>query len=127
MHRVEQHVEFRDGRLAPRGLELFFKLLLTLRKPFESRNHVIFTHMESRRHLRQHLASALVVVQATLAGQGLDTAYSRGHRLFDRDFEYANIAGAAHVGAAAKLLGKEAARGGGICSMSASSAGSTGA
>ena len=64
--------------------------------------------------LAEELARALVIGERGSAGDGFDAAHSGGGGLFDGNLEDADIAGAAHVRAAAKLLAVKAARRGGI-------------
>ncbi len=59
---------------------------------------------------RQQLLGALVVGEGGRAGDGFDAAHSGGGGLLDGNLEYADVAGAPYVRAAAKLLAVKAAR-----------------
>ena len=96
------------------GIELLFELALGLLGALDGCGEVVFVHAQARGDFSQKLPRALVVGERGSAGDGFDAAHSGGGGLFDGDLEHADVAGAAHVRASAKLLAVEAARRGGI-------------
>ena len=92
----------------------FSSLALGLLGALDGGGEIVFVHAQAGGNFAQELLRALVVGQGGRAGDGFDAAHSRGGGLLDGNFEYADVAGAADVRAAAKFLAVEAARRGRI-------------
>ncbi len=106
-----QLVELAEGPLALLGLQPLLQLLDGLRELFDGCQNGVFADVQLAGHLGQNPGLLLVMLQRPDPGHGLDAADAGRDGLLRDDFQYADVANPVDVGAAAKLLAVEAARG----------------
>ena len=102
-HAVGHVVALRPGQLALQAADLFFQRALLGEQFFQARDRVLVRAAQDVVHAVQHPFAAPDPIERRGAGHRLDPPHPRSHARLGLEFEQADVAGSADVGAAAQF------------------------